>query len=164
MTALADDIEPENPQSPPVMHVVSYSEASHLADPATILESIKITRHALAAYRRLRARGLIDDLTNSPEVRSRTENLVAEARTVLAAVESCVTAPYTAQGLYEVFARGFLPVPYLWEGRDEFRAAVDWQTRPVRGGVAVVDENGAVIPAAERLRRMAVGQVERGER
>jgi len=46
VTALMDDIEPHDASSPPVVHVVSYSEASHLADAAVVDESIKITRHA----------------------------------------------------------------------------------------------------------------------
>ncbi len=155
VTALADDIEPQDRASPQIIHVVSFSEAIGLADPPTVIESIKLTRHALAEYRRLRAAGQVEDMSRNPEVSARTEALVAEARIVLAAVETEVRQPYTAEGLYNVFARGFLPVPYLWEGRDEFRAAVQWQTRPVRGGVAVVDEAGRVVNAAERMRRVA---------
>jgi hypothetical protein len=52
-----------------------------------------------------------------------------------------------------VFAPGFLPVPYLWEGRDEFARAVQWPTRVLRGSVKVVDENGLPLPVAARLRR-----------
>jgi len=40
VTALMDDIEPQDPNSPPIIHVVSYCEASHLADPAAVNESI----------------------------------------------------------------------------------------------------------------------------
>jgi len=151
VTALMDDIEPGDPASPPVIHVVSYSEASHLADPAVIDESIKITRRALQEYRRLRAAGDIDDMTNHPEVLSRTSELVNEARVVLRAIESTVPNTLTAEGLYEVFARGFLPVPYLWECKEEFRNAVRWQTRLVRGAVKVVDGRGTPISAVERM-------------
>ncbi|MFO7652110.1 MAG: hypothetical protein R6X13_12325, partial [bacterium] len=155
VTALMDDIEPDDPSSPPIIHVVSFSEATHLADPATVNESIQLTRHALAEYRRLRAAGWVDDLAANPEVRSRTAALVDEARTLLSGIESSIDRPDTAEGLYEVFARGWLPVPWLWECRDEFPAAVRWQTRPLHGGVAPVDESGAPISAAERVRRLA---------
>jgi len=153
VTALMDDIEPHDPTSPPVVHVVSYSEASHLAEPAVIDESIQIACHALAEYRRLRAKGEIDDMANHPEVASRTSELLADARTVLEAIERAVPAPYTAEGLYRIFALGLLPVPYLWECKEEFRDALAWQTRLIRGSVKVVDGQGAPIPAAERLRR-----------
>ena len=52
VTELMDDIEPENPQSPEVIHVVSYSEGSHLADPAVVNESIRITRAAITSLPR----------------------------------------------------------------------------------------------------------------
>jgi len=47
VTALMDDIEPSDELSPPLIHVVSYAEGSHLATAAVVDESIKITRQAL---------------------------------------------------------------------------------------------------------------------
>jgi hypothetical protein len=155
VSALMDDIEPHSPSSPPLIHVVSYSEASHLADPAVINESIRITRSAIEEYRRLRARGEVEDMSRHPEVTRRADELIAGARAVLGAIESAVPAPYSAHGLYQVFAAGFLPVPYLWECRDEFRKAIQWRTRVVRGSVKVVDEAGRVIPPQERAQRVA---------
>lgn len=155
VSALMDDIEPQDAASPPVIHVVSYSEAAHLADPDVINESIQITRHAIDEYRRLRAKGDVDDMTNHPEVAARTLQLLQDARTVIEAIESAVPDTYTAEGLYQVFALGFLPVPYLWECREEFQNATRWQTRLIRGGVKVVDEEGVPIPAHERVRRIA---------
>jgi len=153
VTALMDDIEPHRADSPPVIHVVSFSEASHLADPPVIDESIQITRHALAQYRRLRAAGQVDDMTNHPEVQARTSELLAEARAVLRAIETAVPQPYSAEGLYQTFAAGFLPVPYLWEGRDEFARAVRWPTRLVRGTVQVVDAGGRPLSVVDRLQQ-----------
>jgi hypothetical protein len=155
VSALMDDIEPQNPASPEVVHVVSYSEASHLADPEVIDESIQITRHAFWEYRRLRAKGEVDDMSRNPEVAARTAELISEARTVLQTIISTVPHPYTAEGLYQVFARGFLPVPYLWECRDEFRAATRWPTRLVHGAVKIVDEQGRPLPAEERMKALA---------
>jgi hypothetical protein len=151
VSALMDDIEPHDADSPPVIHVVSYSEASHLADPDVINESIQITRHAIDEYRRLRARGDMDDMSRHPDVVSRTAELLTEARTVIDAIESAVPDPYRAEGLYQVFARGFLPVPYLWECREEFAKATRWQTRLIRGSVRLVDERGTPLSAAERV-------------
>lgn len=150
VTALMDDIEPHNPNSPPVIHVVSYSEASHLADPPVVNESVQITIAALQEYRHLRAKGEVEDMSRHPEVKARTEELLQGARTVLRAIEESIPNPYSAEGLYTIFWAGFLPVPYLWEGREEFAHAVRWQTRTIRGGVKVVDEHGAPIDPARR--------------
>jgi hypothetical protein len=151
VTALMDDIEPANGASPELIHVVSYSEASHLADPAVVNESIQITRHALAEYRRLRVRGEIDNMARHPEVEARTRELLADVRAVVAAIERAIVDPYSAEGLYRVFAEGFLPVPYLWECRDEFARAVQWPTRLIRGSVKTVDASGNVLAAQDRM-------------
>lgn len=79
VTGLMDDIEPSNLKSPPLIHVVSYGEASHLADPLGINESIQITRYALAEWRRLRKKGDIDNMDKNPEVANRARTLITEA-------------------------------------------------------------------------------------
>jgi len=157
VTALMDDIEPNNNESPKIIHVVSYSEAQHLADPSVIRESIQIVRESLEQYRRLRRKGLIDDMSKNREVASRTEELIIEASTLIKAIESLIRRPYTAHGLYQIFASGFFPVPYLWECREEFANAIGWQTRLVNGSMRVVDEKGSCIPASERVRKISVG-------
>lgn len=151
VTALMDDIEPDCATSPQIIHVVSYSEASHLADPAVVDESIRITRCAMDEYRRLRRKGQVDDMTAHPEVVARTAELLRESRIVLHAIESRIPAAYSAEGLYQAFARGFLPVPYLWECREEFQRATRWQTRMIRGAVRAVDCNGVPIPVEQRV-------------
>jgi hypothetical protein len=179
-TALLDDIEPQDPASPPLIHVVSYSEAFQLADPAVANESIMITRCALDEYRRLRGRGYVDDMTEHPQVQARTAELVRDAKAVLDVIDQHLRLPISdfrfsiknpklvlsaaegskiendiiADGLYKVFASGLLPVPYLWECRDEFHRAVEWRTRLVDGKVLVVDENDRVISTEERIARM----------
>jgi hypothetical protein len=158
VTALMDDIEPHNAASPQIIHVVSYSEASQLADPAIVNESVQITRHALEAYRHLRRRGLIDDMLQKLEVVTRTDSLVSEARTVLRTIEAGISDPYSVDGLYRIFADGYLPVPYLWECTDEFQKALAWQTRMVQGGVKVVDREGQPITAANRMGRVLAAQ------
>lgn len=34
-----------------------------------------------------------------------------------------------------------MPVPYLWGEVEEFKFAKYWKTKPVKGGIRVVDEN-----------------------
>ena len=150
VSALMDDIEPHDSTSPPIVHVVSYSEASHLADPPVINESIQITRAAIEEYRNLRRRSEIEDMSQHQEVNRRMEDLVSGANAVLGAIEDAVPAPYTAEGLHTVFAAGFLPVPYLWEGREEFQEAVRWRTQVSKGSVVVVDDEGKIVPPRER--------------
>src|SRR5699024_2569381 len=65
VTALMDDIEPNNHRSPQIIHVVSYSEASHLATPEIINESIKITQHSLLEYRKLKRQGNAPDMSKN---------------------------------------------------------------------------------------------------
>ncbi len=141
VTALMDDIDPHDETSPPVIHVVSYSEASHLATPDIINESIQITQYSLQKYRQMRRNDRIEDMSKRQDVKERMLELIDAAKTVISGIESCVSDPYSAQGFYTIFASGFLPVPYLWGEVDEFRYAKYWRTKPVKGGVKVVDEN-----------------------
>jgi hypothetical protein len=152
VTALMDDIEPRDALSPPIIHVVSYSEGYRLADPPVIDESIQITRFALEEYRRLRKKGDVDDMSEHIEVRLRTDDLLEQARTIIAAIETNVPEPYSADGFYRIFADGFLPVPYLWECRQDFIKATQWRTKALGGSIKVVDETGAVMSAADRVR------------
>jgi len=148
-TALMDDIEPHDAQSPEMVHVVGFSEAARLADPAVVNESIQITRLALTEYRRQKSGGAFEQAAAE-----RTLHLLGEVRMLLAAMERGVPELYSAAGLYSVLQRGYLAVPYLFEGREEFAAAVRWQTRLVRGGIGVVDKQGRPIPMAGRLDRL----------
>jgi hypothetical protein len=151
VTALMDDIEPGDDSSPQIIHVVSYSEGFALADPDIVNESIKITRHALSAYRALRASGGIEDMTSNRQVLSRTSSLIKDARMAIAAIESSIPSPYSAEGLYEILSSGFFAVPYLSECRDEFPEATHWKTKCVNGSIEVVDELGLPIAAKDRI-------------
>jgi len=157
VTALMDDIEPHDPNSPPLIHVVSYSEALQLADPAVVDESIQITRQALHDWRLLKAQGRVPDVDASGEVEKRMAALLADAQQMIFAIEKWIPQPYSPEGLYQILAAGFLPVPYLWLCRDEFPRAVDWKTKLHNGGVVVTDEDGNPLPMAKRLERIASG-------
>lgn len=145
VTALMDDIDPYDETSPPIIHVVSYSEASHLATPDVINESIKITQYSLQKYRELRRKGKIEDMGKNIDVQERMLELMDSARTIISGIERNIENPYSPEGFYKIFAAGFLPVPYLWGEVDEFTYAKAWKTKPVKGSVKIVDENNRVI-------------------
>lgn len=152
VTCMMDDVEPADPQGPDIIHVVSYSEAVHLATPPIINESIQITLHALQAYRRAKKAGHLDDMLHHAEVEERTRELYQAVKGTVRTLEQRIPDLYSAQGLYEVFRRGVFAVPYLWEGRDEFKEAVRWKTGLVNGGVHVLDEQGAAMSPEARMR------------
>lgn len=150
VTALMDDIEPDNPASPPMIHVVSYSEAVRLADPDVIDESLQITLASLKQYRDWKRINQFPDNTIRREIDFRTTKLIEETSAIIKVIEREIEDPYSIDGLYRVFAAGFMPVPYLWEDREEFRYAVNWHTKVVKGGVSVIDQSGQPMSAAVR--------------
>lgn len=145
VTALMDDIDPHNEASPPIIHVVSYSEACHLATPDIINESIQITQHSLQKYRQLRRLNKIEDMSRNSDVNERMNELIISAKKIISAIENTVDNPYSAEGFYKIFAAGFLPVPYLWGEVEEFKHAKDWKTKPVKGSIKIVDKNNCVM-------------------
>ncbi|SHJ92777.1 hypothetical protein SAMN02745227_01092 [Anaerobranca californiensis DSM 14826] len=145
VTALMDDIDPHNQWSPPIIHVVSYSEASHLATPDIVNESIKITQYTLQKYRTLRKQGQIEDMSKNLEIEERMYELLNSAKEIIDAIEKNILNPYSPEGFYKIFASGFLIVPYLWGDIEEFKHATYWKTKPVNGSIKVVDEDGKVI-------------------
>ena len=62
VTAMMDDIDPNNSYSPEIIHVVSYCEALFLATPDILNDSIKITRNSLDKYRALKRMGYTPDV------------------------------------------------------------------------------------------------------
>lgn len=155
VTALMDDIEPWETSSPDIIHVVSYSEARHLADPQVVNESIRITMHALDRYRALRRKGEIPDMSKDTVVVERTQHLLAEARVLLAGIDASVGARPCARQLHDAFAGGFLPVPWLWNCREEYPAATAWRTLSRSGAQVLVESAGPEIPASRRLELLA---------
>lgn len=154
ITALMDDIEPDNENSPEIIHVVSYSEAVRLATPQVITESIKITLGALHEYRFLKKNGKTFDTTHDLEIKERTHSLYEEAKESINILEGFFSNLYSPEGLYNVFKEGFLPVPYLLDQHHEFPKATKWQTAVVNGGVKVIDEKGEPMYTPNRYRRI----------
>lgn len=154
VTALMQDVEPENPESPQIIHVVSFSEARFLADPAVIDESLRITRASLAEYPGFRRRFQLADFINGREVRQQTEELWEDAFSLIRHMEKHIPDLTTPEGLYRIFQTGYFPVPFLWEGRDEFPHAVNWNTGLKDGGVHVLTADGGKMKMRQRLDRI----------
>ncbi len=139
VSALMDDIDPANEFSPPMIHVVSYSEAAHLADPAVINESIRITRYAIAAWREERKKGHTPDVLQHAYLCELEQELYVAARHLITSAERLIPNLYSPEGFYLLFAAGFLPVPYLWRDQEEFQGAISWKCKVIRGRVCLVD-------------------------
>ena len=151
VTAMMDDIDPDNIFSPEIIHVVSYCEALYLATPNILNDSIKITRHALNEYRKLKKQGLTPNV-QTDEIRKRTESLEIEARKIIKAMEENIIDLYSPEGLYIAFVAGWLPVPELWSDSDEFIYAKSWETKMSNGGINLVD-HGLFITTEARINK-----------
>lgn len=150
VTALMDDIDPGNRLSPEIIHVVSFSEAAYLATPEVVDESIKITFQALSDYRKLKQQGKVEAMDRHQECKLREQDLYDQAKTLIKSIETHIPKPYSAEGLYRIFASGYMPVPYLWECRDEFAHAVSTRTALIKGAMVAVDEKGTPLGAQKR--------------
>lgn len=149
VTAMMDDIDPDNEYSPEIIHVVSYSEAMFLATPDILNESVQITRKALKEYRKLKKAGLTYDV-KSDDIKSRTEILLKDAKAIIDAMEKHIPDLYSPEGLYLAFVAGWLPTPELWSDSEEFLNAKKWQTKLVNGGISVVDHE-LLVPVQQRI-------------
>lgn len=159
VTMLMDDLEPENPDSPEIIHVVSYSEAMRLATPQIIRESIQITMQALHDYRIARQRGTIPNMAYDREVELRTEELYDECREAIGILENYLPDLYTPEGLYRVFKEGFLPVPYMLDPQHKYPRATLCRTALRSGGIRVVDGEGKPIRTTERYKRIIMQNI-----
>lgn len=152
ITALMDDIEPDNPNSPEIIHVVSYSEAVRLATPPIIEESIRITLGALQKYRFLKSLGMTYDTAHNQDISDRYQSLLHESRDAIDILEQAFPDLYTPESLFRIYEMGFLPTPYIYDPERKFPNATKWHTAIVDGGVKVVDDNGKVIDTPKRYR------------
>ncbi len=152
VTAMMDDIEPDNPNSPEIIHVVSYCEAVRLATPPVINESIKITLSALYNYRRQRAEGKIPHMGHDRELLERTEELLDEVRESINILETAIPNLYAPEGLFFLFKNGFFPVPALFDPENKYPKATKWHTALKKGGVRVVDDKGNIISTPARYK------------
>lgn len=150
VTCMMDDLEPDNDNSPEIIHVVNYSEAVRLATPPIIKESIKITLAALHQYRFAKKMGVVPNMKHNPEVQYRYEALLYDARAAIRLLEENIPNLYTPEGFEKVFKEGFLAVPYLMDQECKWPKATMWKTAIKNGGIAVVDDDGKVISTEDR--------------
>lgn len=150
VTCLMDDIEPENNNSPEIIHVVNYSEAIRLATPPIIKESIQISLNALHEYRLARALGKVPNMKYDKDVQYRYETLMYEARAAIKLLEDNIPNLYTPEGFAKVFEEGFLAVPYLIDQQHKYPKATMWKTAIKNGGISVVDDDGSIISTEDR--------------
>jgi hypothetical protein len=151
VSMLMDDIEPNIANSPPLIHVVSYSEAIELATPSIMDESIKITLGALSHYRKLKQNHQVSIRKFESDITKKTNHFVMEAKAILDSIEKHIEYPYSAIGLYTIFASGYLPVPYLWGNKESYPNATHFKTRLMQGSTVVVDEVGLPLDVQKRI-------------
>lgn len=152
VTCMMDDIEPDNINSPEIIHVVNYCEAVRLATPPIIKESIKITLNALSEYRLARSLGRVPNMKYDTEVNERTMELYEEAKGAIQLLESAIPNLYTPEGFAFIFEQGFLPVPYLMDQNHKFPKATQYATALKNGGIRVVSDEGNIINTIERYK------------
>ena len=157
VTALMDDIEPDNVDSPGIIHVVSYSEAIRLATPEIVKESIQITLSALKEYRQARMRGQVPDMGHDKALEDSAEELYSEAKEAIRLLERFIPNLYTPAGLYKVFLEGFLPVPFLINQREKFKKAVMYDTVLRNGGIRVINDAGEIWNTVDRYKKIIEG-------
>ena len=152
VTCMMDDLEPDNINSPEIIHVVNYSEAVRLATPPIIKDSIRITLNALYSYRSARQNGTVPNMKYDADVKYRYESLLYETRKAISILEENIPNLYTPEGFELVFKEGFLAVPYLMDQNNKWPKSRMWKTAIKNGGICVVDENGSIISTEERYR------------
>jgi hypothetical protein len=152
VSAMMDDIVPEDSQSPEIMHVVSFCEAVHLATPKEINESIQIALKALVEYREAKKIGAIQDTATDQEIALRTQDLYSKVKSICAFLEKKIENLYSPEGFYYIFKKGVLPLPYLWEQRDEFHRATTWKTALCNGSMQIVGADNKPLDPLKRVK------------
>jgi len=133
---------------PHILHIVGHTEADHAASAEDVIVASKIARRAVENA----LRGA-PDMTSDPIVRTRKEELVAQARTTLAAILSLagsgIADPWAdSSTLTRAVTSGILDAPQLQNNRFG-RGAV--RTRILKGMCVAVDEKGYPLSEEKRL-------------
>jgi len=143
-TVLAIALKPE------IIHVVSYSEASHAATAENVIESCKIVKGVI----RNMWKGL-PDLTKDDDVIKRKEYLIEEVRKLKAKTldffkgdEKVLTNPLN---LAKLIKTGFLDAPQL-KGNPAALGKI--KTIPNNGGYDIIDDTGKIISILEYYNKM----------
>ncbi|NLC58076.1 MAG: cobalamin B12-binding domain-containing protein [Armatimonadetes bacterium] len=136
---------------PHIIHVVGFTEGDHAARPAEVIESCKIVRGVLKNC----LFGL-PDMAADPRVQQRKEQLVADARRIIAGIGTLGDGradPLADPETLSLAVRtGLVDAPQL---RGNPAAAGLTCTRTIEGAVYAIDpETRQILPEAERIRRL----------
>lgn len=136
---------------PQIIHVVSFSEADHAAEPNDVIESCKIVRGVLR-----NAWNGFPDLSIDPDVQNRKDYLVQEAKGLLHTMEERFNAispdPLSDPTcLAQIVKTGLLDAPHLLNNP---AALGKIRTIPVNGGYDAVDAQGNILSEAQRITQL----------
>ena len=151
VSMLMDDLEPNNPVSPPIVHVVSYSEAMYLANPHIINESLDITLASIDHYRRLKAQGNTLLKSAEDQIEAKKTFFVQETQILLKAIEENIPDYLSAQGLYSIFTQGYLSTPSLWNSSQAYPNATHFKSSFFEGSTILIDDAGKHIDAKTKV-------------
>lgn len=145
---LIGDITPKK-SFPDILHVVSFPEAHHLAQPHEIDESIQLMLYALQNNPRKEYWNPSWD----KEIDERKEQLKAQTRELLCLAEQKIPNLYSAQGLSSMFFAGFFPVPQLMNKIESYQNAVNWTTK-LRFGKVDLHSQKQPMKFEERIEKL----------
>ena len=151
VTAMMTDVCDKPPE---IIHVVNYSEAAYLADPLVVNESIQITQQSLKDYSVFKKKNDVDEILRTSDISDREEELYEYSIKLINDIEKTIFDLYTPSGLHTLFEKGYFPVPYLWNCRDEYKNAVNWKTKVINGSTFLVDCNQQKMSIEKRLEKI----------
>jgi hypothetical protein len=133
---------------PHIVHVVGYSEAQHAATAADVIRCARIARGVIDAA----AHGL-PDMAVDPRVRQRRNELLGDARLILAAMrelaDPAVDDPWSdAETLARAVECGLLDAPDLEASPGAFGQTA---TALIEGACRAVDGDGRPVPETRRV-------------
>ncbi len=136
---------------PQIIHVVSYSEASHAATPENVIESCKIVKGVIRNMWKD-----LPDLSQDKKIIKRKNYLIKEAKILkeifLNIFQNKTTDVLSSPECLSKFVKlGFLDAPQL---RGNPVALGKVKTRPNNGGYDLVNDNGKVISISEYSKKL----------
>lgn len=140
---------------PDIVHVVGYTEADHAASATEVIESCSIARRAI-----LNALAGQPDMTRDPRVQERKDELIAEARLLLDAIQALAPEGVSdafshAPTLAGAVACGLLDAPQL---QNNHYALGQVRTQLDRRGACIAVDPGTGQPFGEADRIAALDQ------
>ncbi len=146
---LATSIYVQMALRPHIVHIVGHTEAHHAATPEDVIEASGLARRAIENA----LRGM-PDMTASPDVQARKEQLKREAQLTLEAIR-CLVPDGSVQDpladaavLARAVSEGIMDAPHL-RGNRFARGTV--LTRMIAGASMTIDSSGRPLSESERL-------------